>query len=765
MALASARVADVVKHSSDKTVAPSIRIGSSISTTTAAGAGASLAPEEGLREQSPEPAARASAARPSAAGLGEPAVSIGVFSDVVGGTEDASVPGTAAKRSTTPPLKAGPAPPFMLDSCPSFQEQQGTKPVFFDRHATFKRVRDESLSRVSEEEPAAPAAEAAAAAGAPALASAARGGAAERCPYLPDWNIAHSGVWALAEAGLIRAMEAKAASDHVAANQTAGSAATAAVAAAAAAVPHRDTATTIEHLTQLLPRPTPVDVPMHEEAERAAAATVAGGGDGAAAGALGDFNSPVTGRSKHATPFATHQVNLEQQQPSPSLAAAAAAAPNAAAASPAPPNSAGAAAAAAVAARQPSVSSSQSFTLGRSAVGGTNANANGGGSPSAGTEAVGSSLRSWLSRARSVGHAHGPGGAAAANGSPAAAWRVPLGLGSALTPFQSLRGSMRRTHTNFQLSEGGGSAAAAAAESPRAGGIAAAGLRHGRAHHSVAFAAGLAAATSTAVAVSSAGGVAVSGFVGAATAATTAAAASMAALSTASAAVQLGGHAIEAGSDMLLNRVQGKAMKKASALVADAVLGPAASAGLRHGLLQRLRATVAGASVAWFVMNHMALSDGLVHLDFEHDFVHSAKLMLDLATSGPQVLENCRELMQIGVALTMGMAGRNSSTGGAADGSMHAGGGAGEGGMLMGSSLADAVAAEAAATAAAAGDAATGGLVAAAAMAVAVGGTAGGLLAEAGSAGGGTALKEALQGALHNIESLAARDGSFGRLV
>ena len=424
------------------------------------------------------------------------------------------------------------------------------------RHATFKRVRDESLSRVSEEEPAAPAAEAAAAAGAPALASAARGGAAERCPYLPDWNIAHSGVWALAEAGLIRAMEAKAASDHVAANQTAGSAATAAVAAAAAAVPHRDTATTIEHLTQLLPRPTPVDVPMHEEAERAAAATVAGGGDGAAAGALGDFNSPVTGRSKHATPFATHQVNLEQQQPSPSLAAAAAAAPNAAAASPAPPNSAGAAAAAAVAARQPSVSSSQSFTLGRSAVGGTNANANGGGSPSAGTEAVGSSLRSWLSRARSVGHAHGPGGAAAANGSPAAAWRVPLGLGSALTPFQSLRGSMRRTHTNFQLSEGGGSAAAAAAESPRAGGIAAAGLRHGRAHHSVAFAAGLAAATSTAVAVSSAGGVAVSGFVGAATAATTAAAASMAALSTASAAVQLGGHAIEAGSDMLLNRVQ-----------------------------------------------------------------------------------------------------------------------------------------------------------------------------------------------------------------
>jgi hypothetical protein len=68
--------------------------------------------------------------------------------------------------------------------------------------------------------------------------------------------------------------------------------------------------------------------------------------------------------------------------------------------------------------------------------------------------------------------------------------------------------------------------------------------------------------------------------------------------------------------------------------VADAVLGPAASAGLRHVMLQRLRATVAGASVAWFMMHHMALTDGLVHLDFEHDFVHSAKLVRARAGGG-----------------------------------------------------------------------------------------------------------------------------------
>ncbi|KAG2426090.1 hypothetical protein HXX76_013278 [Chlamydomonas incerta] len=609
------------------------------------------------------------------------------------------MPGAA--RSTTPPPKAGPPPPFLLDTCPSFQEQQGTKPVFFDRHATFKRLRDESLSRVVEE--------------ATATATAAAGAAAtpERCPYLPDWTIAHSGVWALAEAGLIRAIEAAEAAEAADAASPAGRAAGAAAAApappAAAAVPHPDAATTIEHLTQLLPRPAPVNTAIPEEREEEEAAMVAAAGG--AAGAVAGVSSPATGRSQHATPFATHHLNLELQPSSSPVAAPPATPPPASAAAPAAP--------ARPEVRQPSVTTSQSFTLGRSPAGGASADANGDASP--GANAVGSSLRSWLSRARSLGAAHGSG--AAGSGSGAAAWPVPLGLGAALTPFQSLRGSMRRSHGHFQLSEGGGGAAAASG-SPSVGASggghagaagSAAGLRRGHTHH-VAFAAGLAAATSTAVAVSSAGGVAVSGFVGVATAATTAAAASVAALSTASAAVQLGGHAIEAGSDMLLNRVQGKAMKRASAAVADAVLGPAASAGLRHGLLQRLRATVAGASVAWFVMNHMALSDGLVHLDFEHDFVHSAKLMLDLATSGPQ-----------------------------------------------------AVAAEAA-TAMAAGEAVAGELaVAAAAVAVAAGGAAasaaGGLLAEAGGSGGGAALQEALQGALHNMESLAARDGSFGRLT
>ncbi|PNH04263.1 hypothetical protein TSOC_009593 [Tetrabaena socialis] len=104
--------------------------------------------------------------------------------------------------------------------------------------------------------------------------------------------------------------------------------------------------------------------------------------------------------------------------------------------------------------------------------------------------------------------------------------------------------------------------------------------------------------------------------------------------------------------------LNGSAVKNASAAAADAVLGPAASASLRLAMRRRLRATVAGASILLFLVHLAAMSPALAHIDFEHDFVASTKVLLDLVTSGPSLLENCKDLAQIGFAVTMGIAQR-----------------------------------------------------------------------------------------------------------
>ncbi|PNH04265.1 hypothetical protein TSOC_009591 [Tetrabaena socialis] len=104
----------------------------------------------------------------------------------------------------------------------------------------------------------------------------------------------------------------------------------------------------------------------------------------------------------------------------------------------------------------------------------------------------------------------------------------------------------------------------------------------------------------------------------------------------------------------------GSAVKSAGAAAVDAVLGPAASASLRLAMRRRLRATVAGASILLFLVHLAAMSPALAHMDFEHDFVASTKVLLDLVTSGPSLLENCKDLAQIGFAVTMGIAQRGA---------------------------------------------------------------------------------------------------------
>ncbi|KAG2436577.1 hypothetical protein HYH02_011514 [Chlamydomonas schloesseri] len=215
-------------------------------------------------------------------------------------------------------------------------------------------------------------------------------------------------------------------------------------------------------------------------------------------------------------------------------------------------------------------------------------------------------------------------------------------------------------------------------------------------HHHVAFAVGLAAATTANAAVNSVGDLAVAGLT--AVASTALGAVSSAALQ------QLGPHALAAGSNMLVNRIQSIIVKKTSASAIDAALGAAsasASAGSmfssattsgaaasapgsnasattsgaaasaasaassREALNQRLRATMLGMSVMWFLLNLGGMQDSLAHLDFQHDFVHSVKTMIDLASSGPGFMENCRELLQIGFSVGVNLSARNGGAGGA----------------------------------------------------------------------------------------------------
>ncbi|KAG2441771.1 hypothetical protein HXX76_003384 [Chlamydomonas incerta] len=161
----------------------------------------------------------------------------------------------------------------------------------------------------------------------------------------------------------------------------------------------------------------------------------------------------------------------------------------------------------------------------------------------------------------------------------------------------------------------------------------------------VAFAAGLAAATTAGAAVSTAGGILAAA---------------------ASAGVAAGPQAaISAGANMLLNRIQSMAVRRATSAAADSILGPSASASSANQLKQRLRACVCGASVMFFLVNVVSMQDSLSSMDFENDVGSSMKLVLDLVTSGPSVMENCRELLQMGVMTTLGVGQRAGGIAGA----------------------------------------------------------------------------------------------------
>ncbi|GLC51902.1 hypothetical protein PLESTB_000561100 [Pleodorina starrii] len=243
--------------------------------------------------------------------------------------------------------------------------------------------------------------------------------------------------------------------------------------------------------------------------------------------------------------------------------------------------------------------------------------------PPASLQSFGSALR----RARSMGRA--------------AFSNIPLGLGRALASSPASSFGTGRAACSASTSRAGGGSVDGNAELHT----------HGGSHH-VAFAAGLAAATSATAAVSQAAGVAAAGL---------SAATSLG--SAASLVLELGSKALSAGGGVLVDRVQNIAARHATAAVTELVLGPSASPAARDVLVNRVQATVAGASIAWFLLNLAAMSDSLTHLDFEHDFVTSVKVVLDLATSGPSLMESCKELMQIGVAVGLRVAHRNAGGG------------------------------------------------------------------------------------------------------
>lgn len=100
-------------------------------------------------------------------------------------------------------------------SCPSFKEQRGSKPVFMDRHQTLQRVTEETANALQAaatlaeqeeqaEEATAAAFEADSDPAASAASTAASTAPVERCPYLPGWDISHSSIWSQLEQAVLR---------------------------------------------------------------------------------------------------------------------------------------------------------------------------------------------------------------------------------------------------------------------------------------------------------------------------------------------------------------------------------------------------------------------------------------------------------------------------------------------------------------------------------------------------------------------------------
>ncbi|GFR45293.1 hypothetical protein Agub_g6345 [Astrephomene gubernaculifera] len=160
----------------------------------------------------------------------------------------------------------------------------------------------------------------------------------------------------------------------------------------------------------------------------------------------------------------------------------------------------------------------------------------------------------------------------------------------------------------------------------------------------MAVAAGVAAATITSSAISSA-------------ASTTAAflGALMSGLMHPSMFLQLSTSAFDASSDFLLNRFESAVVSNVTAAAVDVTISPAACACLRLSLRSRVRVAMAGMSILCFLW---ALAHALSHLGFDHD---ATKTLLHLAGSGPGLMENCRELLQVGCALGVGVANSSNS--------------------------------------------------------------------------------------------------------
>ncbi|KAG2495825.1 hypothetical protein HYH03_006064 [Edaphochlamys debaryana] len=88
----------------------------------------------------------------------------------------------------------------------------------------------------------------------------------------------------------------------------------------------------------------------------------------------------------------------------------------------------------------------------------------------------------------------------------------------------------------------------------------------------------------------------------------------------------------------------------------DLLLGPHASACTRHHTQKRVRAVLAGASVAWVAVNVFTVAQALGGVDFSHDLPNSTKAILDLLFNWPNFGEVARELAEIGMAVSLGMA-------------------------------------------------------------------------------------------------------------
>ncbi|KAG2430095.1 hypothetical protein HXX76_010194 [Chlamydomonas incerta] len=97
--------------------------------------------------------------------------------------------------------------------------------------------------------------------------------------------------------------------------------------------------------------------------------------------------------------------------------------------------------------------------------------------------------------------------------------------------------------------------------------------------------------------------------------------------------------------------------------LADMLAGPEAAPSARLLLRSRVRALVAGASVAWTAANVAGLAAALLHSDFSHNPATATKTALDLLLSAPSVAEAAKDLIRIGVVVGLAAGGNLPQSG------------------------------------------------------------------------------------------------------